>query len=58
MEINKYQHTWLTQSLCRITGSYKNKNFEAIYNSDRKLCRVNGKFTDKEKGKIKGIVIL
>lgn len=57
MEMNKYQYDWLTQTLCRITGSYKDKNFEVIYNSDKKLSRVNGKFTNKEKEEIKEIVL-
>lgn len=55
--MNKYQYSWLTQSLCQITGDYKNKNFEIIYNSDRNLCRVNGRFTNKEKEEIKEIVL-
>ena len=58
MEMNKYQYNWLTESLCVITGSYKNKSFEIVYNSAKKLSRVNGKFTSKEKEEIKGIVLL
>lgn len=57
MEMNKYQYNWLTQTLCRIAGSYKNKKFEVVYNSDKNLSRVNGNFTDKEKEEIKEIVL-
>lgn len=54
---NNYKYIWLNQSLCKIVGSYNKKSFEVIYQSERKLYRVNGEFTDKEKENIIGLVI-